>query len=87
MTDARLRRGIGCGFVGAVVAAPFLAWVWGVEAAVSVMAIALAMTSYLAFDASRMTDPATARRLRLLGGVNGVLVVICVVAVIALVVG
>ena len=52
MTEERVRRGIGCGFGGAMVAAPFLAWVWGAEAAVGVMVIALAATSYLAIDAS-----------------------------------
>lgn len=86
MTDDRIRRGIGCGFGGAMVVAPFLAWVWGVEAAVGVMTIALAVTSYLALDASRTAETELAKRLRMLGMVNGVLVAGCLVVLIALLV-
>jgi hypothetical protein len=87
MTDDRVRRGIGCGFGGAMVAAPFLAWVWGAEAAVGVMMIALVATSYLAIDGSRTAEPEIAKRLRVLGLVNGVLAVGGLVVLIALLAG
>ena len=85
MTDQRLRQGIGCGFGGAIVAAPFVAWFWGTEAAVAVMALALAATSALALDASRTAEPAMARRLRGLAVVNGVVLGVCAMLLLVLV--
>jgi hypothetical protein len=84
MTHDRVRRGVGCGFGGAIVVAPFMAWLWGAEAAVGVMAIALAATSYLAIDASRTAETEFAKRLRVLGLVNGMLGIGCLVVLIAL---
>lgn len=69
-----------------MIAAPFLAWIWGAEAAVGVMTIALAATCYLAIEGSRTAVPEVAKRLRLLGIVNGMLVVGCFVVLIALLV-
>jgi hypothetical protein len=87
MSDVRVRRGIGCGFGGAMVLAPFLAWFWGMTAAVGVMIVALAATCYLAFDTSRTADAPFAQRLRILAVVNGIALIGCLIVMVVLIVG
>lgn len=63
-------------FVGAMVAAPFLALLYDVNAGLAVLAGALAVTSYLAFDAAKVAEPALRQRLLLLASLNAVLTVL-----------
>ena len=58
MLDLRDKRNlIGCLFILAMMTAPFIASIFGIEFGLSVLAAALAMTAYLAFDARAMVDP------------------------------
>ena len=72
---------VGCGFGGAMVAAPFLALLFDVAAGLAVMAVGLGATAYLAEDAAR-TAGVDGRRLRWFAVVNGVLAGVCLVAVV-----
>jgi hypothetical protein len=65
-----------------MVAAPFLALLFDLAAGLAVMAIALGATAWLALDAARTAEPTTSRRLRILAGVNGALVVMCLAALV-----
>lgn len=60
-------------FAAAMVAAPFIALIYSVNAGLAVMCLALLATAYAAHDASRAAAPELARRLTLLAGVNGLL--------------
>jgi multisubunit Na+/H+ antiporter MnhB subunit len=82
MQDPRMRRLIGCGFGGAMVAAPFVALLFDLAAGLAVMAIALGATAWLALDAARAAEPGVRRRLRMFAGVNGVVAVVCLVVLI-----
>jgi hypothetical protein len=59
--------------VAAIVAAPFLALIYGVSAALFVMICALGMTVYLAWDAMARAPLAMRGRLKLIMVTNGVL--------------
>jgi hypothetical protein len=74
------RKLAGYGFVAGMVLAPFLALIYGWNAGLGVMAIALAATTYLAVDALRHADAAHHPRLRLLVAVNAALTLACIVA-------
>jgi hypothetical protein len=82
MMEPRLRRLIGCGFAGAMIVAPFLALLFDVAAGLAVMAIGLGATAYLAMEAARATAPKTGRRLRAFAVVNGLLAIVCVIALV-----
>jgi hypothetical protein len=73
--DGRFRL-IGCLFSSAVVAAPFVGLLYGMEVGLAVLVAALGATACLAVDASRQADAAQRRRLRFLGGMNAILAVI-----------
>jgi hypothetical protein len=64
---------LGCLFVGAIVAAPFLALIYGITAGLFVMVCALGMTVYLAWDAMGRAPLAMRGRLKLIAVTNGVL--------------
>ncbi len=70
---------IGCGFATAMVAAPVLALLYGVTAGLGVLAAALAATTYLLLDATRLR-PDLRSRLFVLAGINAALAALCVVA-------
>jgi hypothetical protein len=65
-----LRRYAGFGFATAIVIAPFLGLLWGVEYGLGVMVVALALTSYLAFAGATFAEPRQARRLRILAAIQ-----------------
>lgn len=71
------RRLIGCGFVAAMIVAPFLALAYGFTAALATTTCALAATTFLAADAARAADPGMRRRLAAVAVANGVLVLTC----------
>jgi hypothetical protein len=62
--------------VVAIVAAPFLALIYGITAALFVMICALGMTVYLAWDAMARAPAAMRGRLKLIIVTNGVLTAI-----------
>ena len=68
----------GCVFVGAILAAPFLALLFDPTAGLLVMTLALAATAFLAGDAARAATAPTRRRLSVLVVVNGALALGCV---------
>jgi uncharacterized membrane protein YdjX (TVP38/TMEM64 family) len=71
-------------FGGAMLAAPFLALLYGPAAGLVVSTLALAATAYLAFDAAREAEHADRRRLRAAGAINVLLAAICAAAFVAL---
>lgn len=79
------RRGIGGIFALAMVASPFLALLYGWEAALAALIAALLATAYLAGDGARQAadDPGRRRRLVAAGVVNVVLAVIAVAILVA----
>jgi hypothetical protein len=79
---AQRRRLIGYGFIGAMVVAPFLGLLLGPGVGLLVMAVALAATSFVAFDL--LSSIPTERRVRVkrLGIVCVVLAVLCLIAAI-----
>jgi hypothetical protein len=72
---------IGCGFAIAMVAAPALALLYGVTAGLAVLATALAATTYLLLDATRLR-PDLRSRLFVLAGINAALAALCVAALV-----
>jgi len=75
------RRLTGC-FVGAIVVAPFLALIFGLNAALLVMAIALSLTTYLVVLGARSVAPAVRGRMVATAILNGVLALLCVIVLI-----
>jgi hypothetical protein len=73
------RRIIGYGFIVAIIAAPFLGLLYGRGLGVLIMAIALAATTFVAFDLLPTAPPERRVRLRRLGIVNAVLALVCLV--------
>jgi hypothetical protein len=57
----------------AIVVAPFLALLWGVNPALSVLGVAMLFTATLCFMASREVGPIMAEKLRNAGWLNGIL--------------
>lgn len=76
-------RAVGCLLGLAILAAPFLAVLYDLDAGLAVMAVALGAAASLALQALPATDPTLARRLRLAAAVNATLAVACL-AVLAL---
>jgi len=74
------RRIIGCGFVVAVILAPFLGLLYGRGLGVLIMALALAATAFIAFDVLPAAPPERRERVRRLGIVNVILALLCLVA-------
>lgn len=72
-----VRRLAGVGFAAAMVAAPFLALIYGLGIGLLVMAVALGATAFLAFNTASTAEPAIRRRLTVLGGVNATLAILC----------
>jgi len=62
-----------------VLAAPFLALLYGLNAGLAVMTIALGATTAFGANTSRGAEPEVRRRLLLMVVVNGVLAVACLV--------
>lgn len=69
---------IGCVLAGAMAAAPFLALVFGWNAALVVLAIATLTTSWLAWDGSRQADPERRPSLLLSAGMNLVFAIVAI---------
>jgi hypothetical protein len=63
----------------AILAAPFLALLYGFDAGLAVMALALAAVGLLAFLAARTAEPELRQRLLVVAAVNAVLAFACVV--------
>lgn len=60
----------GCALAGAMVAAPFLALLYGPDAGLAVAVAALVTTAWLAHDAARRQPETDRRRFVLAAGVN-----------------
>lgn len=76
------RRLIGCAFSVAIVAAPFLALVVSPTMGLTVLALALATSAWFALEASHEAEPVTRNRLRMLAGLNVLLLAVAVVALV-----
>ena len=74
---------VGCVLGGAMVAAPFLALLYGVEAGLAVMAVALGATAWGAAQVARGAVAPVRRRLVLAAVVNGALALGCAGALVA----
>ena len=77
-----MRRGerpplAGCVFAAAVVAAPFLATLYGLTAGLAMMTLALTTTTAFGAHAARGASPEIRRRLLPIVAVNGVLALVC----------
>lgn len=55
------RRVVGCAFILAMMAAPFIALIYGFGFALLVLTLGLGLTAYLAFEARDQVDPARRR--------------------------
>lgn len=77
------RKLAGYGFVAGMVLAPFLALIYGWNAGLAVMSLALATTTYLAHDAWRHGQQEARQRLRGLTAVNATLTIFCVAVLVA----
>ena len=51
------RHVVGCGFILAMMAAPFIALIYGFGFGLAVLTLGLLLTSALAFDARNQVDP------------------------------
>lgn len=84
MRDWIDRRGrpplAGCVFAAGVIAAPFLALLYGIEAGLGVMAVALATVTAFGAHAAQHAPPDLRRRLLPAVVLNGVLAVACLLA-------
>jgi hypothetical protein len=74
---------LGVALGSAILAAPFLALVYGIEAGLLVMSLALAAVGLLAVFASRAAEPDLRLRLLLVAAVNLVLALICLLVLLA----
>ena len=82
LLDTREGR-IGCALAGAMAAAPFLALVFGWNAALVVLAVATLATSWLAWDGSRVAEPSRRPSLLMSAGMNLVFALIAIAMLIA----
>ena len=84
LTVGERERLLGCGLALAIVAAPFLALLYNLDAALAMTALALAATAALAAHAARSGtgDPALRPRLLTAAALNALLALVCVVALI-----
>ena len=76
-------RLLGRVLAGAILVAPFLALLYGPDAGLAVMALALAATALLTGDAARSAKATLRRWLLVATAVNGTLAATCVVVLIA----
>jgi hypothetical protein len=76
------QRAIGCLFAGAMLAAPFIALLYDVDAGLIVMALGLIATAYLCFDTMKSAEPPIRDRLRTVVFINLVLAAALVMFVI-----
>jgi hypothetical protein len=77
------RRAMGCFFAGAMIAAPFIALLYDVNAGLIVMALGLLATAYLSYDSMKTAEPQLRDRLRTVVIINLVLAAVTVIFVIA----
>lgn len=70
-------RVVGCAFTAAMVAAPFLALLYGPTAGLAIAAVALSATAFLAADATRVAPAEARRRLIVAAVLNGGLALAC----------
>ena len=75
MTDEQRAQLRAFGLTVAIVLAPFLALAFGLNAALGVLAVALAATTFLCWHAAEAVGPATRGRLRAAAALNGGLAV------------
>lgn len=75
-------RLVGCALAAAVTVAPFLALLYGLDAALAVMALALGAAAGAAREAARGVDGAARDRLRVAAVANGCLAVACAAALV-----
>lgn len=73
------RKITGYGFIVAIIAAPFLGLLFGRGPGVLIMAIALGITAFAAFDLLPTAPVEKRPRIRRLGIVNVVLAVLCLI--------
>jgi hypothetical protein len=78
MTDEQRAELRAFGLTVAIVLAPFLALVFGLNAALGVLAVALAATAFLCWHAARAVGPASRSRLRVAAALNGALALVAV---------
>jgi hypothetical protein len=71
------RKLVGYLFVAGMVLAPFLALVYGLNIGLGVMTLALAATTYIAFDLSRTVDLTQQPRVRTLAIATAALALLC----------
>ena len=76
-------RLVGRVLAGAILVAPFLALLYGPDAGLAVMALALGATAFLTRDAARGAEADLRRWLLVATAVNGTLAAACVVVLIA----
>ena len=67
----------GCVFGGSILAAPFLASLYGLTAGLAVMTIALATTTAFGVHGARAASPEIRRSLLAIVALNGALAVVC----------
>jgi hypothetical protein len=63
------RHVVGCAFILAMMAAPFIALIYSFGFALAVLTIGLALTAFLAFDARNQVDPARRLTVLLMAGI------------------
>ncbi len=76
MTDEQRAQLRAVGLTLAIMLAPFLALAFGLNAALGVLAVALAATAYLCWHASGAVGPRERGRLRSFAALNGVLALV-----------
>ncbi|MGD9713965.1 MAG: hypothetical protein AB7V46_18190 [Thermomicrobiales bacterium] len=82
ISEAERRRLIGCAFSGAIIAAPFLAFLVSGTLALAVLAAALATAGWFAFDISSKIGGSARRNLRILAWVNLIFLLLTIGALI-----
>jgi hypothetical protein len=63
------RHVVGCGFILAMMAAPFIALIYGFGFALVVLTVGLLLTAFLAFDARDQVEPARRLTVLLMAGI------------------
>ncbi len=63
------RHVVGCGFILAMMSAPFIALIYGFGFALAVLTIGLVLTAFLAFDARDQVDPSRRQTVMLMAGI------------------
>ena len=78
MTDEQRAQLRAFGLTVAIVLAPFLALAFGLNAALGVLAVALAATTWLCWHAATASGPAMRSRLRVAAALNGIIALVVV---------